>query len=107
MTTTEDYSPIAPGDTLVPFSPQFLHKDGTPVDLTGCSLTMEMRNQDSGNIRTGTGVWTIDDATNGKAHYHYSAADVETAGFYDLVITITKDGETIHADTKVLEIRQA
>ena|SRR5580765_877627 len=96
--TADDYSPIAQGDVGAPFSIQFLHKnDGTPVNLTGATITMKMQEAE-GALKICTGSWVIDSAINGQAHYNYSAADVSTVGNWSLYITITIGGASVHAD---------
>jgi hypothetical protein len=103
-TIIDDYSPIYVGDTGAPFSPTFQHADGTAVNLTGATITMEMVNDDTGAVINCAGTWTIDSAPNGEAHYQYQSADVATAGLWKLYVTITVGGEPVHADMKKLQI---
>lgn len=111
----DDYSPIYQGDQGTPFAPQFLHADGSPVSLSGATITMKMQLTDAigpivdvvGTVITCAGTWTIDDATNGKAHYQYQSADVASPGVWNLYITITISGVPVHADTKQLVILPA
>jgi len=107
MTTgaMDDFSGITQGDRGAKFNPSFQHADGTPVDLTGATLTMSMQEVSTGAIQTCTGVWTIDAyPTTGKAYYAYSAADVAVPGTWEMSITITIAGLPAHADKKVLQI---
>lgn len=99
----DDYSPIYVGDIGSPFAPQILYKDGSPVDLTGATISMIMVDTE-GNTKTAAGTWTIDVAVKGQAHYVYAASDVNTPGSWTLYITISIGGKTVHADTKQLEI---
>lgn len=99
----DDFSPIYAGDLGTPFAPQFLYKDGSPVDLTGATINMIMVDAE-GNIKIAAGNWTIDVATNGQAHYSYAASDVSTPGSWTLYITISINNLPKHADTKQLEI---
>ena len=101
---SDDFGPIYVGDTGSPLSPQFIHKDGTAFDLTAAIITMRMALMGSSTVKDGSGAWTIDDETNGLAHYVYSAADVNTAGNWELYIKIVNSSGTIHADPKVLPI---
>lgn len=101
----DDFSPIYVGDTGAPFAPQFLHKDGTPMDLSGATITMQMVSLPSRAIANCAGNWTIDDAVNGKAHYDYTSNDVGTVGFFEMLIEITKNSKPVHADSKILEIK--
>jgi hypothetical protein len=103
-TVIDDFSPIYQGDTEVVFAPIFTYKDGTPVSLSGATLSMKMQNINTGAVQSCSGVWTIDDATNGKAHYQWQTADVATVGIWTLYITITIGGLSVHADTKTLVI---
>jgi hypothetical protein len=100
----DDYSPIYCGDLASPLSVQFLHKDGTAHDLTGATISMKMLSMDGAATKTCAGTWTIDDATNGQAHYGYASTDVDTAGNWQLYIKIVNDDGQIHADPKVLSI---
>lgn len=100
----DDYSPISVGDTLIPYSPTFQHKDGSPVDLTGATFALKMQDE-GGNVKTCSGTWTIDDAPNGVAHYAWQSADVNSAGIWTMYVTITIGGKPVHADVKTLEIK--
>lgn len=106
MAIIEDYSPIYTGDVAVPFAPVFQHKDGSVVNLVGATINMKMQDQD-GNLKICSGTWTIDDAVNGKAHYQWQTADVNTAGNWNLYVTITIGTLPVHADVKPLEIKGA
>ena len=67
-----------------------------------------MKMEDSGgNVKTASGIWTIDDTANGLAHYNYASTDVDEAGMWTLFITITIGGNPVHADERLLEILQA
>jgi len=105
-TIQEDYTPVFVGNTGTLFAPVFRHRDNTPVDLTGCTLSMKMElyqsidsGIDVGTIKTCSGPWTITDAANGGAYYRYQTADVNTAGVWNLWIKITDAfGRPVHAD---------
>src|SRR5690349_19205740 len=98
-TVVDDFSPMYVGDLLMPFTPQFVRKDGTPVNLTGATFSLKMQSE-AGVIKTCTGPWTIDDPLLGKAHYQWQATDVDTAGVWQLFVTITISSLPVHADTK-------
>lgn len=106
MAVIEDYSPIYRGDTGSPLIPQFSYKDGSAVNLTGATITMKMEDS-GGNVKTALGIWTIDDAINGLAHYNYASTDVDEVGMWTLFITVTIGGKPVHADERLLEIIQA
>lgn len=98
----DDFSPIRVGATGSPFAPQFLYGDGTPVNLSGATISMIMF--DGYTAKAGAGTWTIDDATNGKAHYTYDTNDVAKDADWQLFITITIAGKPVYADVKNLLI---
>lgn len=102
--TIDDFSPMYAGDTLSPFSPQFNHKDGSPVDLTAATITLVMVCSAPFSRQVGTGTWVIDNATAGQAHYNWSSADVATPGTWAIQVEITVGGEPLHFDSKLLVI---
>ena len=99
----DDFSPIYQHDTAAEFRPQFLHKDGSAMDLTGATITMIMQDSE-GNVKAGAGTWTIDNTLTAQTHFDFDAADVDTAGNWTLFIAIAINGKTVHADTKQLQI---
>jgi hypothetical protein len=109
MPIPDDYSPISQGDTGSPFTPQFLHADNSPVNLSGATITMKMQQvtyigaiPELGEVidcsDTAPNDWIIDDESNGRAHRQWSAEDVATAGIRNLYIVITIGGLPVHAD---------
>jgi hypothetical protein len=118
MPISDDFSPIYQNDTGAPFAPQFLHTDGSPVNLSGATITMKMQQvtyigavPELGTVidcsNTSPNNWVIDDAANSKAHRQWNAEDVATAGTWNLHITITIGGLPVHADVKQLVILPA
>lgn len=107
MSITEDFSPVYVADYGAILAPQFTYADGTFVPLTGATISLKMQDIDYGTIKTCSGTWTIDDATNGKAHYQYQAPDLDTAGMWKLFVTITIGGKPVHADERLLQIKPA
>lgn len=111
-TIYEDYSPLWQGDTGTPFAPMFQKIDPTsgdlvPVNLTGLTLSMKMKEKETGVIKVCSGPWTIDDAAGGQAHYDWQDSDVDTAGIWLLQVLCTNGaGKVIHADVKYLEIKE-
>lgn len=107
----EDYSPLWLGDTGTPFAPVFQKVDPTSgqlvaFNLTGLTISMKMKEQESGVIKVCSDTWTIDNAAGGQAHYGWQAGDVNTAGIWLLQLTCTNGtGQVVHADVKVLEIK--
>jgi len=109
----DNYSPVTEGDTLIPFSPQFgQYVNGIlqAYDLTGLTITMKMQNANDTSVsKSGTGTWTIDNATAGQAHYTWDSADVDTPGIWTLFIKLTNSGTGafVHSFMKTLEIEAA
>jgi hypothetical protein len=93
----DDYSPIYVGDTGKPLSIYVAHKNGFE-HILGSAISMKLKNVDTGVVKTCTGSWTIDSNDNGKASYQYQASDVDTAGSWQIWITITINGNPIHVD---------
>lgn len=108
----DDYSPLCQGDTGRPFAPVFVMKnpDGTwgPFNLLGATLSMKMQSATfPANIIVCTGLWTIDNASAGQAHYQWQSSDVATPDDWNLYITISIGGLPVHAITKPLQILPA
>lgn len=93
----DDYSPIYQNDTGNPFSIYVAHKNGY-MSILGAVITMKMRNISTGAIKTCAGSWTIDSNDNGKAYYQYQSGDVDTAGSWEMWVTITKNSLPVHVD---------
>lgn len=93
----DDFSPIFVGDTGNPFSIYVVHKNGF-MSILGATITMKLFNATTNTIKTCSGSWTIDSNDNGKASYAFQAGDVDTAGSWQIWITITKGGLPIHVD---------
>ena len=108
MPVPDDYSPVMQGDTHRPFAPAFTTLDATgkviPYNLTGLTISMKMKNG-AGVVKTCAGSWTVVDAANGLAQYHYQASDVDTPGVWTKYIEFTDtNNEVQHATRKLLEI---
>ena len=106
----DNYSPIKVGDTLYPWSPQFVTYDssGRPaaLNLTGLTLSMTMKNG-GGDVKICANAWVVDDAAGGLAHYPWNASDVDTAGIWELSVQLRNSGgQVAHALTKTLEIEK-
>jgi len=93
----DDYSPIFQNDTGNPFSIYVAHKNGF-MSILGATITMKLFNAATNVIKTCTGAWNIDSNDTGKASYTFQAGDVDTAGSWQIWITITKGGLPIHVD---------
>lgn len=93
----DDFSPIFVGDTGNPFSIYVAHKNGF-MSILGATITMKLHNVSTGIIKACSGSWTIDSNDNGKASYAFQSGDVDTAGSWEIWITITKNGVPVHVD---------
>lgn len=108
MLNSDDYSPLYLGDTGTPWSTVFVYKNGLPYDLTGATLSLKLESVPRRVVKIGEGTWSIDDATNGRAHYNWNENDVDTVGNWNMYITIlTEAGKIIHPDPKPLTILPA
>jgi len=105
----DDFSPVYFGDTLTPLTVQVVGPGGAPITLTGLTITMKMEFlNDPNNVKEGSGSWVIDDAVNGKAHYNWAPADVDTIGIWVLFVKVTDGGgKFVHLDTKEFQILPA
>lgn len=62
--------------------------DGTPVNLTSSTVTLSMY-QSGTNLLIWSHTATVDDATNGLAHYTSVSGDFSTAGTYYMIVNVT------------------
>ena len=71
-----------------------LTQDGSPVDLTGCTVKFYMKDATSGSVKISGSACTITDATKGKCKYLWSGSDTNTAGSYVGEVEVTfSDGK--------------
>jgi hypothetical protein len=100
------FSPIAVGDTS-PIHNTFATDSGV-FSLSGLStsnLAMHYQEQPNGQVRVGSGTWTITNVTQGLADYTPSSTDVGTPGTYKVYPVITlPSGAPKAFDAQVLEI---
>src|SRR5437879_1947018 len=92
-----DYSPIYAGDVGNPFVIFVAQKNGFK-SIVGATITMHMRNIDTLVIKTCGPNWTIDPLDTGRASYAFQSGDVDTAGSWEMWITITISGKIVHVD---------
>lgn len=64
-------------------------EDGTALDLSGATITARIRNITSNLTATSDGAFTIVTAASGIFRWDYSAADVATAGSFEVQFTAT------------------
>src|SRR5712691_2324545 len=104
MIPEDDFSPVYLNGIGAKFVPTFRHKDGTPVDLTGATLSLKMVNISDQSIKNGSGSWTIDNAPLGQTHYTYGAGDLNEIGEFQLWAIATVGGIPNPADPKILVV---
>lgn len=69
-------------------------QDGSPIDLTGCTVKFYMKNTDTGAVKINGSTCVIDNAVAGIGRYIWSAGDTDTVGTYLGEIEITfSDGK--------------
>lgn len=107
----DDYSPRWVGDTSHPLQHTFVDGAGKPHDLTGVvssQMTFVLVNADSGVRKVGAGTWTIDPTTaaQGIAVYHWNAADVNTAGLFQIQASVPFTDGLLHFEIKELLFKQ-
>jgi hypothetical protein len=81
------------GDRLVPLRFRLVNADGTPIDLTGATVTLKMVRDLDGVVKVTAGPCTIEDPpTAGQGFYQWAAPDVDTAGLFWVYIRRLKEG---------------
>lgn len=85
-------SPWTTGATLPQWAATITDDSGAAVNLTGATLSLIIRNTQTGQETTGAGAWTITNATNGQASYAWAAGDSAVAGVYSLIVKIAFSG---------------
>lgn len=75
--------------------PQFaITQDGSPVDLTGCTVKFYMKDLDTGTVKIDGHTCVIDDALAGICRYIWLSGDTDIVGTYLGEIEITfSDGK--------------
>lgn len=78
---------------------QATYNDGTPVNLTGCTVTFTMTLESSTTPTVSAGACTVTDASGGIFTYAWSGTQTATAGSYVgfATITVTSSGQTLGA----------
>ncbi len=105
----DDYSPRWVGDLSHPLQHTFVDGAGLPHDLTGvvaANMTFVLVSVTSGTRKVGLGTWTITDAPNGVAVYHWNVADVNTAGLWQIQASVPFADGTFHFSIKELVFLQ-
>lgn len=79
-------SPLYVGQLIPIMGVQITLDDTTHPNLTGATLSMIIRNRNTGAESIAIGTFTITDAANGKFTYTWVTADTANAGHYDLFV---------------------
>jgi len=90
------------GDTGYPITAT-LKAAGTPVNLTGGSVTITMVNRISRAVKVNAAACTITDAPNGAVSYQPLSTDVDTPGVYDVEFRATLAGLVSHYPSEGFE----
>ena len=64
-------------------------ENGTALDLSGATITARIRNTTANTTVASDGAFTVVTAASGIFRWDYSAADVATAGSYEVQFTAT------------------
>ena len=104
---TSPISPMYTGQTLPYYQPSFDTNTGAVVPLTGATLSLKMVNLTTGAEIIGSGVWTIDNAAQGLAHYAWAAADTATAGNYAVYSIASFSGAMEYFQPEIISILPA
>ena len=79
-------------------------QEGTPVDLTGCTVKFYMKNADTGAVKINGSACSITDATKGKCRYVWAAGDTDTIGTYLGEVEVTFPDSKIQTGYKQMTI---
>jgi hypothetical protein len=85
---------IIQGSTRPTLPLAFVKNDGTPVVLTGATITGRMRKQGSSITTDLAGTISVTDGPSGKATLAYDAADVAQFGMFLVQVTAVIAGQT-------------
>ncbi len=97
-------SPWPLGQLLPVWTVTFQDDSGVALDLTGASLTLQIRNRSSGAVTSGAGSFVITSASTGVATYSPASADVATAGEFEVRGIATIGGKETISDWQYWEI---
>lgn len=81
------------GDTRIDFAFTLSDENGA-FDLTGHTVTLNMRNEDTKASVISGGACSVVSAAAGTGTYTWQAADVATAGNYEVEIIATRDSDS-------------
>jgi hypothetical protein len=81
-----------------------LTQDGTPVDLTGCTVKFYMKDATTGSVKINGVACAITDATKGKCRYSWTGTDTNTVATYLGEVEVTFADGKIQTGYKQLSI---
>lgn len=85
---------IIQGSTRPTLPVVFVKNDGSPVVITGATLTGKIRKQGTATSAVLAGSISVTDGPNGKAVLAYASADVAVFGMFLVQITALISGQT-------------
>jgi hypothetical protein len=99
--TEVDVFYIKSGDRLPVLRRVLADTDGTPIDLTGCTVAFSM-GEPGISVKVSAAACTIVDAIGGEVEYPWAAADTNTVGTYrgEFKITETSSGKERRVPTR-------
>lgn len=74
---------------LFPFEYDITYDDGTPVDLTGATVVMNMILDGATSFTVDSGSCTIVNATEGSIRYQWVSPETDVPGMYRIEFIIT------------------
>jgi len=77
------------GDLRPPVQGSLKWENGTAVDLTGCSVTFTMIDENGTKKVNAVSASIVGSPTDGKVKYEWSGTDTDTAGAYSAYFTVT------------------
>ncbi|MBF6588918.1 MAG: hypothetical protein IVW57_00120 [Ktedonobacterales bacterium] len=85
-------SPWQVGQTLPVWTPTWTYDNGSPVNLTGATLSLLIVNVTTGVVLAGAGTFTVVNGSLGQAQYAWATADCAEPGQYVLIAKATFAG---------------
>lgn len=82
------------GDVGSKIRSTLVDRDGSPVDLTGCSVRFIMRAPGASSAKVDAPA-VVEDAANGEVAYTWTASDLDTPGTYHAEWQVTFGGGAV------------
>lgn len=101
-------SPMYVGQTGPPASFTIMTDNNTPFDLTNCTMLPPLiRNTQTNVERSGSGTWSIINASAGVAEYTWTASDTATISENVLYVRFSLNSLTYTCDPILWEVKQS